>query len=205
MPVGPYRAPTGYPQDWDWGPAADTSAPSKMQWITSGPKETREKDDYYPTPPHATEALLSVESFDGNIWEPACGSGDICEVLKAAGYQVVGSDLVDRGYGQPRIDFLMERQLQGDNIITNPPFKMAESFARHALSLNPAKVAFLLRLNFLEGIARRDVLQRLARVWVFSKRLTMIANSTDGKGGMIAYAWFVWDRDHDGPTQLGWL
>lgn len=184
---------------------SEALAKSKMQWVTSGPKEAREKDDYYPTPPHATEALLRVESFLGAVWEPACGQGDISRTLEAAGYSVVSTDLVNRGYGTPRIDFLMERESQAPNIVTNPPFKMAEDFARHALSMAPHKVAFLLRLNFLEGIARRDVLERLARVWVFSKRLTMVANSTDGKGGMIAYAWFVWDSSHSGKPELGWL
>lgn len=29
--------------------------------------------EFYPTPPEATRALLSVETFDGTIWEPACG------------------------------------------------------------------------------------------------------------------------------------
>jgi hypothetical protein len=29
--------------------------------------------NFYPTPPEATRALLSVETFDGLIWEPACG------------------------------------------------------------------------------------------------------------------------------------
>ena len=28
--------------------------------------------EFYPTPPEATRALLSVEAFDGSIWEPAC-------------------------------------------------------------------------------------------------------------------------------------
>jgi hypothetical protein len=176
-----------------------------MQWITAGPRDIREKDDYYPTPPGGTEALLRVETFDGPVWEPACGQGDISRVLEAAGHTVLSTDLVDRGFGEPRIDFLMERAALAPNIVTNPPFKLGEQFARHALSLNPRKVAFLLRLNWLEGVSRRDVLKRLARVWVFSKRLTMAANTTEAKGGMIAYAWFVWDDAHSGPPQLGWI
>ncbi|PID44236.1 MAG: hypothetical protein CSB48_02440 [Proteobacteria bacterium] len=28
--------------------------------------------EFYPTPPEAVRALLSVEQFDGSIWEPAC-------------------------------------------------------------------------------------------------------------------------------------
>ena len=39
--------------------------------------------NFYPTPPEATRALLSVETFDGPIWEPACGQGHIAKVLEA--------------------------------------------------------------------------------------------------------------------------
>ena len=35
-----------------------------MQIIGSNVRGDRQKDDYYSTPPHATEALLDVESFE---------------------------------------------------------------------------------------------------------------------------------------------
>ena len=41
----------------------------------------REKDDFYPTPSYAVEELLNREDFVGNIWECACGEGDISEVF----------------------------------------------------------------------------------------------------------------------------
>jgi len=44
-------------------------------------------------------ALLSVETFEGSIWEPACGDGAISKVLLAAGFDVVSTDLIDRGFG----------------------------------------------------------------------------------------------------------
>lgn len=31
--------------------------------------------DFYRTPAIATEKLLEVECFEGDIWEPACGDG----------------------------------------------------------------------------------------------------------------------------------
>ena len=64
--------------------------------------------EFYPTPPEATRALLSVETFDGFIWEPACGRGAISTVLETAGYQVVSTDLIQRDYGAGGIDFLRE-------------------------------------------------------------------------------------------------
>jgi hypothetical protein len=42
----------------------------------------REPNDYYATDPKALEKLLKYESFDKNIWEPACGEGNLSKVLK---------------------------------------------------------------------------------------------------------------------------
>lgn len=78
--------------------------------------------EFYPTPPEATRALLSVESFEGDIWEPACGDGAISKVLKAAGYQVVSTDLINRGYGAGGHNFLKSDKTLAKNIITNPPY-----------------------------------------------------------------------------------
>lgn len=173
------------------------------------PSEDREKDDFYPTPPNGTRALLAVEKFDGAIWEPACGEGDMSRVLEDAGYSVVSTDLVDRGYGEPRIDFLMERHTLAPNIVTNPPFKMAEEFARKAIDLSTGKVAILARLAWLESKGRRSFFEGtpLARVWVFAGRLGFDRGqiAETGRAGMIAFAWFVWEHGHEGPPTLGWI
>lgn len=172
-------------------------------------RANREKDDFYPTPPEGTAALLRVERFDGPIWEPACGDGAISRVLEAAGHAVVSTDLVDRGYGTPRVDFLMETRALAPNIVTNPPFKMVAPFMRRALALSSGKVAMLLRLACLEGSERREIYDAspLARVWVFSRRLSMQRGGipVESTGGMLAFAWFVWDHAHKGPPTLGWI
>jgi len=59
----------------------------------------RVSHDFYPTPPEAVRALLSVETFTGSVWEPACGDGAISKVLIEAGFEVVSTDLIDRGFG----------------------------------------------------------------------------------------------------------
>lgn len=64
-----------------------------------------EGPDFYPTPDWGTTALLSWVTFDGSILEPCCGDGAMAEVIKAAGYKVKASDIIDRGYGEVR-DFL---------------------------------------------------------------------------------------------------
>jgi hypothetical protein len=170
--------------------------------------DNRERDDFYPTPPAATRALLAAEPpFLGTVWEPACGDGAMARVLAEQG-PVLATDLVDRGYGRPGIDFLLDWQTRADHVVTNPPFKLAEPFIRHALARVPGRVAMFLRLAFLEGQARRRLFTEtpIARVWVFSSRVALGRGGEDVRsGGMIAFAWFVWDPAHAGPPQLGWL
>lgn len=170
----------------------------------------REKDDFFPTPERATRALLDVETFTGAIWEPACGDGAISRLLAEAGYTTVDSDLINRGFGETGIDFLMEWQPRAPNIITNPPFKLAVPFVRKALELTTNKVAMLLKIAFLEGVERAELFKAspLARVLVFSRRLAFVPGNKqralDG-GGMMAFAWFVWDHAHVGAPTIGWL
>lgn len=168
-------------------------------------------NDLYETPSVAVDALLRVENIPDVVWEPSCGPGAIVRVLRASGRVVYATDLVD--YDSPDQDesgwdFLMQRQLPLDvkAIVTNPPFKIADKFVAHALDLAP-KVVMLLRLAFMESERRRPILDNgtLARVHVFRKRLPMMhRDGWEGKKGnsAMAFAWFVWDREHSGPTEL---
>ena len=61
--------------------------------------DVRATKDYYATHPSVTLDLLRVESFNHKILEPCCGGGFMAEVIKDAGYDVVASDIIDRGYG----------------------------------------------------------------------------------------------------------
>ena len=77
-------------------------------------------------------------------------------MLRKAGHRVVTSDLVAHAGADPgiesRIDFLLEwRAPEGCTcIVTNPPFKLADEFIRHGLTL-VEKVIVLLRLMASEG------------------------------------------------------
>jgi hypothetical protein len=171
------------------------------------------RDDLYETPTQATRALLAVEEIpSGAIWEPACGPGAIARVLRAAGHEVWATDLVDYAspdQDQSGIDFLLEHGSAPcfiGSIITNPPYKLADQFVRHALLLCP-RVYMLLRLAFLESERRSAILESgwLARVHVFRKRLPMMHRH--GRQGphassSIPFAWFVWDRSHCGKAVL---
>jgi hypothetical protein len=168
-------------------------------------------NDLYETPVEAVHALLKAEQLPQVIWEPACGPGAIVRVLRGAGHSVLSSDLVD--YASPfqdwvGWDFLLEQRLPDgvEAIVTNPPFKNATAFVKQGLRLCP-KVCLLLRLLYIESEGRSDILDsgQLARVHVFRNRLPgMHRNGYQGRQAStaMAFAWFVWDRDHQGPTEL---
>lgn len=166
-------------------------------------------DDLYETPPEAVLALIGVELLPHRIWEPAAGRGAIVEVLRSAGHEVAASDL--RDYDDPRclgiatgIDFYQTSAApEGfDCILTNPPFRESgpERFVSHGLKLC-RHVIILARLTFMES--KRPILE--SGTWVralpFKSRLPMMhRNSWTGRKNTnpTAFAWFVFDRDHDG-------
>lgn len=164
--------------------------------------------DFFPTPRWATHALIDNEKFTGEIWESACGDGSMSEVLAKTGCKIRSSDLFNRGYGEGGHDFLSATR-KTDNIVTNPPYNCAEAFVATGLKLANRKFALLLRLAFLEGGNRANTIfskMPPARVWVFSERITFyMKGATQGGSGTTAYAWFVWDKDASGGTELKWF
>lgn len=164
--------------------------------------------EYYTTPPRATLGLLSLIrfSFQSHIWEPACGRGDIARLLPPY-CKVIASDIEDRGYGKPGVDFLKTFK-QVENIVTNPPYSLALDFASHALDLATEKVALLVPDLFLEGIKRYELFLRFrpAKVLHFVRRLS---THRDGdrrlRNGTMRFVWVVWDRQYEGPTITSWI
>ena len=180
----------------------------------------RKTNDYYPTPPIATESLIFhyKDIIPKRIWEPCCGRGWMSKVLIEHGYDVYSSDLYT--YDNcviPNIefnkDFLLsdfEESIEG--IITNPPY--SKNFPENLIikSLKSVKfVAVLQRLFFLES-ARRYELFKTTRpdVLVFSNRINFASENNYNNrkaqyptGGMMAFAWFIWHPTCNG--QLNWI
>lgn len=193
----------------------DWKGNSKSIYTTLGAsnhvEEEREKNDYYATESKATELLLELEQFSPDIWECACGQGHMSEVLKAAGYNVVSTDLIDRGYGQGNVDFLRCTGQFPGSIVTNPPYKYAQEFVEHALELVPEgeKVAMFLKLQFLEGKARRELFKKYPpkTVYVSSSRLICAKNGEFDKvtSSAVAYCWYIWEKGYTGDTIIKWF
>jgi hypothetical protein len=172
----------------------------------------REENDYYATEPKALELLLELETFAPNVWECACGEGHLSEVLKNRGYKVISSDLIERGYGYGGVDFLKcDKKFVGD-IITNPPYKYAKEFVEHALEIvtNGHKVVMLLKVQFLEGKARRKMFEKYPpkKIYVSSGRLVCALNGDfekSAKSNAVSYAWFIWEKGFTGDTIVKWF
>ncbi|MDN5789038.1 hypothetical protein [Pseudorhodobacter sp.] len=164
----------------------------------------REKDDFYPTPPEPTRAILKAERAAlaryGAVWEPACGDGAMLREMQAAGLNVVASDLIDRGCGAEIRSFYDFRVPPAWAMLTNPPFAECNSGAwiRHALDvLHIDYMALLLPLNWIGAETRAGLWARHppARVYVMRWRIDF----TGGGAPPMLNAWFVWD----GKTALG--
>jgi hypothetical protein len=172
--------------------------------------------EFYPTPPEATRALLAVESFDGDIWEPACGEGHISRELEAHRYRVISTDLATCwGYGDTGRDFLAERKPLAKHIITNPPYGrgLADAFAKHAIKLTAetgGSVAMLMNLSGLCHPMRHDfyVSQPPAVIYALDECTCWPYGDPKRATTSIAkqrYCWIVWKTGHTGPTSFQWL
>lgn len=160
--------------------------------------------DFYPTPDYATEELLKREQFDGSIWECACGNGAIAKFFPNCKATDLRTDL---GYGIGGVDFLNTTN-RVDNIITNPPYSSGQEFVEHALKCADKKVVMLLKLVFLESVSRKALYDKnmLKTVYVFRRRLKIYKDGIMGKNsGLIAYAWYVWDKKYSGKPMIEWI
>jgi hypothetical protein len=177
--------------------------------------ERRAPFEFYPTPPSAIRALLSVESFEGDIWEPACGDGAISKELVRAGYDVIATDITDWGYGYPGYNFLTLETPFARNIVTNPPYGwgMADRFARKALSFTHqtgGRVAMLLNIASLCHPKRHDDFVRQPPSVIYALDECVCFPLGDSARATVhtlkhRYAWLVWDHAHKGDSVIRWL
>ena len=178
--------------------------------MSSAPKGERIANDAYFTPDDVAARCVATLDLSGAnlILEPSVGGGAFVRAIRRAmvpGAVIIGCDIdanppgADECDSWHRADFATEHFVCVDWVIGNPPYSHAEAHVRHALTLAP-RCAFLLRLAFLESEKRAPFWREhpAAAVYVLSKRPSFTGGGTDS----AAYAWFVWDRDHVGPTAL---
>ncbi len=171
----------------------------------------REENDFYPTPPEPTRAIIKAESdylrpFRA-IWEPACGDGSMMREIASAGHEVLGSDMIDRGCGAEIKSFYDYTKPRSAAVITNPPFNECNTGAwiRHGLDvLGLDYMALLLPLNWPGAETRSGLWARHtpARVYLMRWRIDF----TGAGAPPMLNAWFVWHgKTADGDTKFKML
>ena len=135
-------------------------------------------------------------------------------MLEAHGFEVISTDLIYRGFGDPEpLDFLKDtlEDFEGD-IITNPPYKYALEFIQRALESvqTGRKVAMFLKLTFLEGKKRKEFFLHNPpkTIYVSSSCLNCAMNGDFEKytlNNAICYAWFVWKKGFRGDPVIKWI
>lgn len=183
-----------------------SAAPQSVR-LKAKHREPLAEYEWYAEPAWAVDALLAAERFTGISYDPCCGGGTIPDAFERRGLRCDGADIVDRANGRFLVsDFFSEAPVTefADNVVSNPPFTQLLPFIDRALLIADHKVVVLARLAFLETAARKQffLTRPLARVLVFSKRVSMppAARGIEAKGGTVAFAWFVFSKDHRGPN-----
>jgi hypothetical protein len=177
----------------------------------------RHADDSYATPAWCTRAILP-HLTPGSVLDPCCGDGAILDVVRDAwsapqfGIEIDAvrarkarcgrsrGIATDDALDQQRVDW---PDIDGGNIITNPPYRLAMQFVARALHEigrgKPATAAFLLRLNFLGAQSRADFHRaHPADVYVLPRRPSFTGGGTDA----TEYAWFVWGPGRGGRWSI---
>lgn len=182
-------------------------------WIAGGHStEGRRDDDYYPTPIECTVGLLQHElkhirrhAAGSKVWEFACGCGAIARPLEKLGLDVVGTDLVDRGYGTGGISVLDVPERLGDVALSNPPFDIMIEILDHLISLEVPYIAVLHKSTLWNT-------QKGGRLW--EKRMPTVTykmlwrpSFTGGKSPTMNCDWTVFREPPPGgfPMQVPML
>ena len=150
----------------------------------------RQENDFYPTPCECTLALLEFleERFlikkGDTVWEPACGSNAIVNVMREKGYSVIGTDIIN---GQ---DYL-KTEIADDYswIITNPPFKIAQDFITRSASLNKP-FALLLKSQYWHSAKRLKIFSDIQPTFILP--LTWRPDFLGKGASLLDMIWVVW-------------
>lgn len=161
-------------------------------------KYERRDNDFYATPAWVTECIVRHVRFS-QIWEPACGDGAMQRVFDAHGIKNIGTDLPT--------DFLTLTAATAWDIVTNPPYKLADKFVRHALSVTKThkrKVAMVMRNEWDSAKGRRDIFGDHP---AFAMKIVLLRRPQWIEGPLKAsprhnFSIFVWDWMHKGAPVI---
>jgi len=148
--------------------------------------------DDFQTPPEALNPLLPYLNKDWTIWEPAAGRGYLADKLEELGFDVVATDKFYDADGDVAFDFLIDKPVQFDCIITNPPFSLKQKFLERCYQLE-VPFALLLPLTTFETKKRQELFKKYGlEVIFFDKRINFeTPNKIAKSSSWFATAWFT--------------
>ena len=182
------------------------------------PNVKRQEEDFYATEPKALEIFLEKLYDDNivlkNVWECACGQGHLAQVLMERRLLEMATDIIDRGY-KPyfrQLDFLNVDFTHNGDILTNPPFKLAEEFVENGMEIlekDGNKLILFLKIQFLEGQKRKKLFQKYPPKYVYVNSARQLC-AKDGEFEKYTattqfYAWYVWEKGWSGETVIRWI
>ena len=180
--------------------------------------------DDYPTPPWATRVLMEHEHYIGGqrAWDPCCGRGYMVKVLQEyytahGDDSVLASDKYNYHFGIEQDWFGIDSIPHYTDIVTNPPYNMAQEFILHALKVREkdhrhgGNIAVLVRSQFIHG---KDRWSRLygptppTKIFAFTERVMFNRGKVAPKGASaVDFSWLVWEPYYmeDEKTRLFWI
>ena len=137
-------------------------------------------------------------------------------MLVEEGFDVVSTDLIDRGYGEGGHDFLKSERPLAKHIITNPPYGtngLADLFVRRALihcQKTGGSVAMLLNLR---SLCNPDRLKKFTKtppsaIYALDELVCWPEGKPRSRYSRIAqqqYYWAVWRPDKTERPTFWWL
>ena len=208
-------------------PSAELAAAKRSAMHGESGYERADHDFYETREPWITQTLLKKYHFNGPVWECACGRLAMSKVLGKQ-FDVISSDKVDHfgdGVAVPgqspmmtpgwvQLDFLHAREVLTNGrgeaaqaIITNPPYDLADRFARKGLELmRPinGQVALLLRNEWDCAKNRRDLFE----IMPFALKIVLTRRprwSDEHRAHpRHNFAWFVWDWRAENLRRMAW-
>jgi hypothetical protein len=173
--------------------------------------------DFYVEPRWLVERLLGKETFTGRCSTLPADPAPSSRSAATTASMPKAADIADRGFGMVRDLFSVAEPL--DNVVSNPPFGIAEAMIRYLLPLiRPGgKMALVLRTAFLEGGCRDALYATMPprRIWVSKSRASMppgvMGAARDrhgaiiqppGRGSTICFAWFIFEPGYRGPMAI---
>jgi hypothetical protein len=153
-------------------------------------------------------ALLSAVDIRGPILEPCSGKGHLVDALRASGYAVKASELVDYGTGRSDISVgvdmfsLTEKDMEGiGSVVTNFPYDCDDEATHHILSIGKKhglQLASLAKSAWVQPQVRRTLIHENP---AFDRIIFLTSRPRWVEGTKMSpeqvYCWLVWDWQRD--------